>query len=154
MNKQGFGAGNGLHMGPSHMWQHVFSRRQLMKTAAGTAGLGMISGLGVPNLARAQAGSGEPKPIPGGVMAFGVPVHHFPLPLSVGKPLSEINGPSEITDFNGFVGGVHILGEGNGTGFDTPLGFQTDMGFMQGEFLGESCETHNWTFVFIDMALS
>ena len=149
MNKQGLGAGNGLHMGHSHIWQHVFSRRQLMKTAAGTAGLGMISGLGVPELAHAQAGSGEPKPIPGGVLPFGVPVHHFPLSLSVGKPLSEINDPSEITDFNGFVGGVHILGEGNGTGFDTPLAFQTDMGFMQGEFIGEDGEHHNRTFVFV-----
>jgi len=82
-------------------------------------------------------------------MAFGVPVHHFPLSLSVGKPLSEINDPSEITDFNGFVGGVHILGEGNGTGFATPLAFQTDMGFMQGEFIGEDGEHHNRTFVFI-----
>src|SRR5215469_4188861 len=63
MNKLGLGAGNGLHWGHSHIWQHVFSRRQLMKTAAGTAGLGMISGLGVPKLAQAQAGSGEPKPI-------------------------------------------------------------------------------------------
>jgi hypothetical protein len=120
-----------------------------MKTAAGTAGLGMISGLGVPKLARAQAKSGEPKPIPDGVMAFGTQVHHYPLALSVGKPLSEVNDPSEITDFNGFVGGVHILGQGTGTGFAAPLAFQTDMGFMQGEFIGEDGEHHNRTFVFI-----
>ena len=140
-----------MHMGHSHIWQHVFSRRQLMKTAAGTAGLGMISGLGVPKLARAQAKSGEPKPIPGGVISFNTAVHHWPLALSVGKPLSEVNDPSEITDFNGFVGGVHILGGGTGTGFPAPpgLAFQTDMGFMQGEFIGEDGEHHNRTFVFI-----
>jgi hypothetical protein len=109
----------------------------------------MFSGLGVTELAHAQAGSGEPKPITGGVLAFGVPVHHFPLSLSVGKPLSEINDPSEITDFNGFVGGVHIRGAGTGTGFATPLAYQTDMGFMQGEFIGEDGEHHNRTFVFI-----
>ena len=149
MDKQGLGSGNGLHMGHSHIWQHVFSRRQLMKTAAGTAGLGMISGLGVPKLARAQAKSGEPKPITGGVIAFNTPVHHYPLALSVGKPLSEVNDPSEITDFNGFVGGVHILGQGTGTGFAAPLAFQTDMGFMQGEFVGDDDKHHNRTFVFI-----
>ena len=149
MNKRRLDPRDGLHMGHSHICEHVFSRRQLLKTAAGTGGLGMISGLGVPKLAYAQAGSGEPKPIPGGVMPFGVAVHHFPLSLSVGKPLSEINDPSEITDFNGFVGGVHILGEGTGTGYATPLAFQTDMGFMQGEFVGEDGEHHNRTFVFI-----
>ena len=149
MDKQGLGSGNGLHMGHSHIWQHVFSRRQLMKTAAGTAGLGMISGLGVPNLARAQAGSGEPKPIPGGLMPFGVPVHHFPLSLSVGKPLSEINDPSEITDFNGFVGNCRITGTGKGTGFAQPLLFQADMGFMQGVYVGEDGKHHRGTFGFI-----
>jgi len=150
MNRRGLDPGNGLHMAQSHIWQHVFSRRQLMKTAAGTAGLGMISGLGVSKLAaRAQAGSGEPKPIPGGVLPFGVAVHHFPLSLSVGKPLSEIHDPSEITDFNGFVGGTHILGAGSGTGFAQTLAFQTDMGFMQGEFVGEDGNHHHGTFVFI-----
>lgn len=149
MYKRGLAPRDGLHMGHSHLWQHGFSRRQLLKTAAGTAGLGMISGLGMPKLAHAQAHSGEPKPITGGVLAFGVAVHHFPLALSVGKPLSEINDPSEITDFNGFVGGTHIRGAGTGTGFDSPLAFQTDMGFMQGEFIGEDGEHHHRTFVFI-----
>lgn len=149
MDKKNLAPGNGFHTGHSHIWQHAFSRRQLMKTAAGTAGLGMISGFGVPKLARAQAGSGEPQPITGGVIAFGTAIHHYPLALSVGKPLSQINDPSEITDFNGFVGGVHILGEGTGTGFANPLAFQTDMGFMQGEFIGEDGEHHNRTFVFI-----
>ena len=123
MDKQGLGSGNGLHMGHSHIWQHVFSRRQLMKTAAGTAGLGVISGLGVPILARAQAGSGEPKPIPGGVIAFGTPVHHYPLALSVGKPLSEINDPSEITDFNGFVGGGPYPRRGQRNWLRHPISF-------------------------------
>ena len=36
-----------------------------------------------------------------------------------------------------------------GTGFAAPLAFQTDMGFMQGEFIGEDGEHHNRTFVFI-----
>lgn len=148
MNKRELSPRNGLPMDHSHVWQHVFSRRQLMKTAAGTAGLGLISGLGVPKLARARANSGEPVPIPGGVSPFGIHIHHFPLPAS-GTPLSSINEPSEITNFNGFIGDTRIRGAGTGTGFSTPLAFQTDMGFMQGEFVGEDGEHHQGTFVFI-----
>jgi hypothetical protein len=109
----------------------------------------MISGLGVPKVAHARAASAEPKPIPGGIIAFGTPVHHFPLALSLGKPLSEVMEPSEITDFNGFVGGTHIRGAGTGTGFANSLAYQTDMGFMQGEFIGEDGGYHHGTFVFI-----
>jgi hypothetical protein len=148
MNKKGPSPRNGLHLGHSHIWQHVFSRRELMKVAAGTAGLGLISGLGAPKLARARANSGEPVPIPGGVSPFGILIHHFPLPPA-GTPLSSINEPSEITDFNGFIGDTSIRGAGFGTGFATPLAFKTDMGFMQGEFVGVDGEHHQGTFVFI-----
>ncbi len=119
-----------------------------MKTAAGTAGLGLISALGMPKLARARAKSGEAIPIPGGVSPFGILIHHFPLPPA-GTPLSNLTEPSEITDFNGFIGDTRIRGAGTGTGFTNPLAFQTDMGFMQGEFVGEDGEHHQGTFVFI-----
>ncbi len=148
MNKKGLSPRDGLHMGHSHIWQHVFSRRHLMKTAAGTAGLGLISALGMPKLARARAKSGEAIPIPGGVSPFGILIHHFPLPPA-GTPLSNLTEPSEITDFNGFIGDTRIRGAGTGTGFTNPLAFQTDMGFMQGEFVGEDGEHHQGTFVFI-----
>jgi len=66
-----------------------------------------------------------------------------------GTPLSQLTEPSEITDFNGFIGDTRIRGAGTGTGFTNPLAFQTDMGFMQGEFAGEDGEHHQGTFVFI-----
>lgn len=132
----------------SHFWERGFGRRQFMRTVAGAAGLGLVSGLSLPSKALAQAGSGVPKPIPGGVSPLGIPIHHFPLPTP-GTPLSQLTEPSEITDFNGFIGGTRIRGGGIGTGFNQPLAFQTDMGFMQGEFVGEDGEHHNGTFVFI-----
>lgn len=131
-----------------HFWERTFARRQLMKTVAGAAGLGLVSGLSLPRPALAQAKSGEPRPIPGGVSPFGILIHHFPLPAP-GTPLSQLTEPSEITDFNGVIGGTRIRGQGIGTGFGLPLAFQTDMGFMQGEFVGEDGEHHNGTFVFI-----
>ena len=137
--------GRDLPVGHSHFCQHVLSRRQLMKSAAG---LGVISGLGMPKLAYAQAQSGEPVPIPGGVSPFGILIHHFPVPPT-GTPLSNLMEPSEITNFNGFIGDTRIRGAGFGTGFASPLAFQTDMGFMQGEFVGEDGEHHQGTFVFI-----
>ena len=122
------------------------SRREFV---GATAGLAVGAGF---STVRAQDGSphtnAEPNPIPGGASPLGILVHHFPVPPP-GTPLTGFNELSEITDFNGFVGGVHILGEGTGTGFADPLAFQTDMGFMQGEFVGEDGEHHNRTFVFI-----
>lgn len=134
--------------GHSHFWQSAFSRRQLVKTAGSAAGLGLVSGLRLPKLALAQVSSSEPKPIPGGVSPFGIFIHHFPLPVP-GTPLDRLTEPSEITDFNGFIGDTRIRGAGMGTGFTQPLAFQTDMGFMQGEFVGEDGRHHDGTFVFI-----
>lgn len=144
MDKQGFPARH-CHV---HFWDRAIARRQLMRTAAGAAGLRLFSGLSLPKLAFAQAGSSVPQPIPGGVSPFGISIHHFPLPAP-GTPLSQLTEPSEITDFNGSIGDTRIRGAGIGTGFSQPLAFQTDMGFMQGEFVGEDGEHHNGTFVFI-----
>lgn len=134
--------------GHAHFWQGAFGRRQFMKTIAGAAGLGLVSGLSLPERGLAQAGTGVPQPIPGGVSPFGILIHHFPLPAP-GTPLRQLTEPSEITDFNGVVGDTRIRGAGIGTGFSQPLAFQTDMGFMQGEFVGENGQHHNGTFVFI-----
>jgi len=90
-----------------------------------------------------------PNPIPGGAMPLGILVHHFPLPSSAATPLDSINDPSEITDFNGFIGDTHIRGAGSGTGFASPLAYQTDMGFMQGEYIGQDGRHHHGTFCFI-----
>ena len=128
---------------PGH--RHGPSRRQFLAVGAGLGAAGVLGtqviGAG-PALAARRAG--DPRPIPGGTQFLAPDNNEVFHVFAPGE-----GEPNSITDFNGFVGGVHILGEGNGTGFDTPLAFQTDMGFMQGEFIGEDGEHHNRTFVFI-----
>lgn len=94
------------------------------------------------------------NPIPGGVVPFkpfGVIVHHNPLNPAVSLP--NISDPSQITDFDGFVGLTHIRGGGTGTntvtGATTPLGFQADMGFSQGKFIGADGRPHQGTLAFV-----
>jgi hypothetical protein len=96
----------------------------------------------------------RPNPISGGVAPFApfaIFVHHNPLNPAV--PLANINDPSQITDFNGFVGLTHIRGGGTGTdtttGASMPLAFQADMGFSQGEFIGTDGKHHEATFGFV-----
>jgi hypothetical protein len=94
------------------------------------------------------------NPIPGGVAPFapfGIFIHHNP--LVPGTPLGNINDPSQITDFDGFVGLTHIRGGGMGTdtntGVSTPLAYQADMGFSQGRFIGADGHQHEGTFGFV-----
>jgi hypothetical protein len=101
-----------------------------------------------------RAGCVGPNPIPGGVTGlkpFGIFIHHNPLsPLT---SLPDISDPSQITDFDGFVGLTHIRGGGTGTdtatGATTRLAFQADMGFSQGKFIGTDGRTHEGTFAFV-----
>jgi hypothetical protein len=121
------------------------------------ASAGTLAGGGLlyPNPARADnRDEGRPNPIPGGgapFAPFAIFVHHNPLNPAV--PLANINDPSQITDFNGFVGLTHIRGGGIGTdtvsGASTPLAFQADMGFSQGEFVGSDGRRHEGTFAFV-----
>ena len=96
----------------------------------------------------------QPKPIPGGVAPlapFGIFIHHNPLNPAVS--VADINDPSQITDFHGFVGLTHIRGGGTGrntvTGATMPLAYQTDMGFAQGVFLDLDGHRHRGTFAFV-----
>ena len=137
------------------------SRRQLLRGAApGTA-----VGLGVSSKLLAQDGEDElhgreharafnARPIPVGVgpfAPFGIFIHH--MPVTPGFPLMDINEPSNITDFNGFVGITRIRGGGTGidtlTGATTDLAFQADMGFNQGHFIGAGGLLHEGTFGFV-----
>jgi hypothetical protein len=137
--------------------QKWVSRRNLIRGAAGTA---LGAGLLRPNAA--YAGHDEDKrertegpivnPIPGGVAPFkpfGVFIHHNPL----SPVLADINDPSQITDFDGFVGLTHIRGGGTGTvtatGATRPLAYQADMGFSQGRFIGTDGRQHRGTFAFV-----
>jgi len=123
-------------------------RRNFLQRTAGVAGLALASAVWTSQPGKAQDRTAEPKPIPGGATPLGILVHHFPLPTNA-PPLSQINDPSEITDFNGFIGDTQIRGGGTGTGFAQTLAFRADMGFMQGEYVGEDGEHHHGTFVFV-----
>ena len=121
------------------------------------AAAGAVVGAGVLSPRPAHADDeegGEPNPIPGGrapFAPFGVFIHHNALNPAV--LLASMNDPSQITDFNGFVGGVHILGAGTGTntitGVNVPLAYKADMGFSQGEFVGTDGKRHHGTFAFV-----
>ena len=96
----------------------------------------------------------RPKPIPGGsgpFAPFGIFIHHFS--PTVGLPLAVINEPSQITDFNGFVGNMRIRGGGVGTdtttGATMDLAFQADIGFNQGRFVGADGRERTGTFGFV-----
>jgi hypothetical protein len=97
---------------------------------------------------------GLPKAIPGGfgpLAPFGIFIHH--MPPTPGIPLAQINEPSQITDFDGFVGLTRIRGGGMGTNTSTGevrnLAFQADMGFSQGTFVGTDGRRHQGTFAFV-----
>jgi hypothetical protein len=123
-------------------------RRRSFLQNMSAAGLALTSGLWSPQGANGQPGTVVPKPIPGGATPLGILVHHFPLP-SMPVPLSQINDPSEIADFNGVIGDTQIRGAGTGTGFAQTLAFRADMGFMQGEYVSEDGTHHHGTFVFV-----
>ncbi|HET9401047.1 MAG TPA: hypothetical protein VFO34_08855 [Candidatus Acidoferrales bacterium] len=138
--------------------QQRFSRRTLIRGAAGTA-LGSALAHATPAFAGHEDDDSEfglvaPNPIPGGVVPvkpFGIFVHHNP--LNPATPLANINDPSQITDFDGFVGLTHIRGGGTGTdtatGATTRLAFQADMGFSQGKFIGTDGREHRGTLAFV-----
>jgi len=140
---------------------HPASRRSFLGTMA-SAGTALGASLLCPRPAHAsgEGGNTEPtpcallNPIPGGLAPFkpfAIFIHHNPLNPAV--PLAGISDPSQITDFNGFVGLTHIRGGGTGTdtatGLTTPLAFQADMGFGQGRFIGTDGHQHQGTFAFV-----
>jgi hypothetical protein len=101
-----------------------------------------------------HAKSGSPNPIPATIAPFApfaIRIHHLP-PIP-GQPLVDMNEPSQITDFSGFVGVTRILGGGIGinteTGETQPLAFQADMGFHQGRFIGTDGRRHEGTSAFV-----
>ncbi|HEU5327428.1 MAG: hypothetical protein ACTHMJ_05740 [Thermomicrobiales bacterium] len=136
----------------THLRAYRIARRQLLRGAVGGA-VAFGLGAGLPSLALADdhVTTVAPKPIPGGVSPFGIFIHHFP-PVPVLGP-TPINEPSQITDFNGFVGITRVLGTGTGintqTGARTRLNFQVDNGFMDGVYVGEDGKQHNGTFAFV-----
>lgn len=134
------------YVGHTHFWERArMSRRQFVRTAVGTTGVVLSSGLWMPAVAQASGSHVDPKPIPGGFTAFGVFIHHFP-------PVSG-NEPSQITDFQGVIGLANLKGTGTGinthTGASTPLLFTVDNRFMKGTYIGVDGKQHRGTFAFI-----
>jgi len=125
------------------------TRRGFLSTATAAAGLAVASDFALAPLAMAADNTAEPTPIPGGSMLAGVAIHHNPLPAVSSTPLTQINDPSEIGDFNGMIIDTQIRGLGTGTGLNGPQSFRADMGAMQGEYVGEDGKYHQGSFVFI-----
>jgi hypothetical protein len=126
------------------------SRRSFLTNSAGAAGLVFWT----PGLGSAQGNgqavgkSSDPKPIPGGVSPLNIFIHHFPALLTP-NPLANLSDPSQITDFKGFVGLTRLRGGGTGSGFAGPLAYQSDMGFMKGQFIAVDGKLHEGVFGFI-----
>ena len=126
-----------------------FTRRGFLTTATAAAGLAVASDFALAPLVIAADNAAEPKPIPGGGNLAGVAIHHNPLPAVSSTPLTQINDPSEIGDFNGMIIDTQIRGLGTGTGLNGPQSFRADMGAMQGVYVGEDGKHHHGSFVFI-----
>jgi len=124
-----------------------------MRGAAGLTLAGIGAGRLSTALAQDDAGA-APKPIPGGIdLGDGNLIHVY--------DYSQGFDPATITDFRGLVGIHHLRGEGTvgtgggGGGISTPtaggdrLGYDADMRFMQGTYIGEDGQTRQRTFAFI-----
>lgn len=144
---------NGIHFHRSKA-----SRRAFLGTAGTALGAGLLS----PSFVyahdndedRGRNEGAQPNPIRGGVAPFtpfGVFIHHNPLNPLLG--IESIKDPSQITDFDGFVGLTHIRGGGTGTntltGESMPMAYQADMGFNKGKFIGTDGRSHEGTFAFV-----
>jgi|SRR5579864_6793549 len=136
---------------PIQLWHSAISRRRFLGLSAAATGA-LAAGLRVPTVfAHNKAATVFPRPIPGGVTAFGHPIHHFP-PVPVISP-GPINEPSAMTDFKGLVGITRVRGTGTGTnlatGQETTLYYQVDNGFNSGLYVGEDGKRHRGTFAFV-----
>jgi TAT (twin-arginine translocation) pathway signal sequence len=126
------------HRGHAHFWQRaLLSRRNFLRTTAGVAGASLLV---------AKVDGAAPKPIPGGFQ------------ITPGGPFFHVSGGpggenSTITDFNGFIGSAIVDGTGTGknlsTGAQSQLNFDTDMRFMQGEYIGIDGKHYQGTFAFV-----
>jgi hypothetical protein len=109
--------------------------------------MGGLAGVGLLDPASALAGANPaPRPIPGGLSkAFKpVPKHPFVHVLSPGIG-SEM---STITDLKGVVAGSEIRGTAQGSD-GSKWGFDTDMRFMHGVYIGTDRRVRHGTFGFI-----
>jgi hypothetical protein len=124
------------------------SRRQFVRRGAvAVAGLASLEALAATPAFAKRKPTAAPKPIPGG---FKLPT--FDLSPDAGDvhvlPPAPGFEMSTITDFNGQIAAAEIQGNAVGSN-GSSWTFDTDMRFMQGEYIGEDGEHHNGTFGFI-----
>ena len=134
--------------------QAPFSRRRLLRTAAGGVAGAMGARLLWPLAARAGDDIVMPNPIPGGFTGeqFGCPgvteLFHLFIPSFPAE-----DEPSTITDFNGFHGDAHIQGFGTATdtatGNQTRLFYDADIRFMKGVYIGVDGRKHQGAFALV-----
>ena len=103
----------------------------------------------MPETAQAKA-SFAPVPIPGGTPVLGGSYHVFG-PAAIDPIDAE---PSSITNFNGFIGLTYVSGmvtqTNRKTGETRRLPFvDSDMRFMQGDFVGTDRRLHQGAFAFV-----
>ena len=126
---------------PGH--RHAPSRRPFLAAGAGLGAAGFLGtqviGAG-PALAAPTAG--DPRPIPGGIQPFGPGTEVFHLfPPGAGEP-------NTITDFNGFVGVVHVQGTGTDNNGNT-LFWDSDLRFNHGVYQDTNGQIRRGTFAFV-----
>src|SRR5262245_23971711 len=124
------------------------SRGQFIRRGAAT--LGGLAGVGLADpltaLAKGKKSPGMPNPIPGGFdsnfqLVPSNPLIHV-LPPGIGFEMST------ITDFNGVVGASEIRGTAHGSD-GSVWDFDTDMRFMQGQYVDTTGHMQHGTFGFI-----
>ena len=123
--------------------RRTLTRRQFVgTTAAGVVGTSLLRA--APAFGKSAS---APKPIPGGFLVPSfetVPVNPDVHILPPFPPFDM----SAITDFNGTIAGTEI--QGTATGSDgSSWTFDTDMRFMDGEYVGEDGRHHHGTFGFV-----
>ena len=131
---------------PGHHATHrLVSRRAFMGGAAGLTATALgASMLRAPAAWAKSASLAVPKPT---TSVFSLGGQDFHLSF-----FGHGVDPSSITDFNGFVGVADVQGTGTATNADgsqEPLLFDTDMRFMDGQFVGVDGKVHQGVFGFV-----
>lgn len=149
-----FSAGPGSRRS-AHAWRRTVSRRLVLQTAAGAAGMAVAGTLWAPGRGHAaRMNAAMPKPIPGGIELGDGRVIHI-------HDNEWGQEPSTITDFRGFVGVSQTQGKGAvtkgneaqgmraATATGDRLNYIANMRFMQGRYVGEDGAEHDGTAAFI-----
>jgi hypothetical protein len=128
-----------------HAAHRLVSRRAFMGGAAGLTATALGASVFRAPPAWAKSGSvAVPKPTTNVLSLGGLDFHL----TSFGPGMD----PSSLTDFNGFVGVADVQGTGTATnpdGSQQPLLFDTDMRFMDGQFVGVDGKVHQGVFGFV-----